>query len=499
MILSPCITKNNIFIEKFFIIYNTAVYIIIFNIYISKMKKLSVLLCLFSSIWWLVIASNYSVEYQQAYHYAYQNGITTMNSIDKADMNWQLNRIAMAKMLSNYAINILWLTPDTNKNCHFSDVSNSLDAQYDNWVTKACQLGLMGVWINQFNPNVKVTRAEFGTALSRALNAKNTTRLAQMNNAEPYYYEHLKYLQSEGIMNNISNPGSYELRWRVMLMLMRADKNYVPEEIVYPTTHTYSANKIDTMTRNVHTEWCNWVTEKLNDYNTYHYMPNKNRTDDVKFVNKALQDVRDNGEYLVKNYIDEANRVLDSAWLTKKDQCRYSLLIDNLESQKWYIKSYKTENGKTILWIDFISYKESISWDDMTPYGSWHLLKNTSTKARYYTLNDGVELEILNVDKNWYTNETYYQHDRKYVSNWNIRLNSFCNNEPVYNWERQTMADWEEGDMINRNEYGLLCTKTMVNWDEEHWYSSSSFNFRFDDTWTIDRISWLNYRLTNAG
>jgi hypothetical protein len=42
-------------------------------------------------------------------------------------------------------------------------------------------------------------------------------------------------------------------------------------------------------------------------------MPNKNWTDDIKFVNKALQDVRDNGEHLVKNYINEANRVLDSA------------------------------------------------------------------------------------------------------------------------------------------------------------------------------------------
>jgi hypothetical protein len=71
--------------------------------------------------------------------------------------------------------------------------------------------------------------------------------------------------------------------------------------------------------------------------NPYGYdsdMPSKNWIDDVKFVNKALQDVRDNGQYLVKNYIDEANKVLDSSSLTKRDQCRYSLLIDNLESQK---------------------------------------------------------------------------------------------------------------------------------------------------------------------
>jgi hypothetical protein len=31
---------------------------------------------------------------------------------------------------------------------------------------------------------------------------------------------------------------------------------------------------------------------------------------------------------------------------------------------------------------------------------SWELLKNTSTKLRYYTLSDNVELELLNVDEN---------------------------------------------------------------------------------------------------
>ena len=30
----------------------------------------------------------YSQELQDAYNFAYKNGITTMNSIDKADMNW---------------------------------------------------------------------------------------------------------------------------------------------------------------------------------------------------------------------------------------------------------------------------------------------------------------------------------------------------------------------------------------------------------------------------
>lgn len=451
-------------------------------------KTLLLILCLLGVV---SVGFAYSTEEIQAYDYSYQNGITTMTSIGQANMWWNLTRIAMAKMLSNYAINILGLTPDTTKSCYFSDVPSSLDHKFDNWVTKACQLGLMWVWISQFNPNDYVTRAQFWTVLSRALNAGNTARLNRMNNANPYYLEHLNYLKEEWIMKNISNPSSLERRWRVMLMLMRSDKNYVPEDIDIPTTHTYSVNKIDTMTRNIATEWCNWHTMTQNPYGNDADMPSKNRIDDVKFVNKVLQDVRDNGQHLVQNYIDDANRILDSAWLTTRDQCRYSLLIDELEHQKWYLKSYKTENGKIVVWIDFISYKESFSWDDMTQYGGWYLLKNTSTKLRYYTLSNNVELELLNVDENWYTNEVDYRHDRKYVSSWNVRINAFCNNEPVYNWEKRQRAYWEEEEMFDRNEVGRLCTKTMIEQDEYIY-------FRFDSAWTVDRISWLNYWLRNA-
>jgi hypothetical protein len=55
-----------------------------------------------------------------------------MTSIDNADMYGSLTRIAMAKMLANYAINTLGLEPDTTKTCSFPDVSADLDAQYDN-------------------------------------------------------------------------------------------------------------------------------------------------------------------------------------------------------------------------------------------------------------------------------------------------------------------------------------------------------------------------------
>ncbi|MBR4634106.1 hypothetical protein IKO50_04050 [bacterium] len=63
-----------------------------------------------------------------------------MPSIAEADMNGTLTRIAMAKMLSQYAINVLGKTPNTGRNISFPDVSPELDAQYNSGVTLAYQL-----------------------------------------------------------------------------------------------------------------------------------------------------------------------------------------------------------------------------------------------------------------------------------------------------------------------------------------------------------------------
>ncbi len=167
-------------------------------------------------------AASYSEELTEAYGYAKNKWITTMASIDDADMYGNLTRVAMAKMVANYVLDLGLQELDTTKECKFPDVSEALDAAYDNGVTKACQLGLMGVGIEKFNPNGIVTRAEFGTVLSRALWGD------EYNDATPYYKAHLEALKAEGIMTKIDNPNMKEVRGYVMLMMMRADDNYSP-------------------------------------------------------------------------------------------------------------------------------------------------------------------------------------------------------------------------------------------------------------------------------
>ena len=165
--------------------------------------------CLFS------LCMGYSLEEQQAYDWAYENKITTMDSIGNANMEWNITREEMAKMISNFATNILWKTPDITKSCFF--INSNINPTLVQFVTESCQLWLMWQWISDFRPKDFVTRAEFWTVLSRALwwdkNGWWST----------YYENHLKALKQEWIMNKIGSPMDKEKRWYVMIMLMRAE------------------------------------------------------------------------------------------------------------------------------------------------------------------------------------------------------------------------------------------------------------------------------------
>ena len=164
------------------------------------------------------IQSNwFTVEFNNAYEFAHRAWITTTDSIEKANMNWSLTRIAMAKMLSNYAMNILWKVPANSIVPDFPDVSQKMNDDYGWAVTLSYQLWIMWKWINKFRPNDIVSRAEFWTALSRML---YWTPDWEWN----YYSTHLDKLHKEWVISN-TNPNLKELRWYVMIMLMRSAKD----------------------------------------------------------------------------------------------------------------------------------------------------------------------------------------------------------------------------------------------------------------------------------
>ena len=162
------------------------------------------------------LAATYSQELQDAYNWAYSKSITTMSPIDNANMYGAITRAELAKMLANWAKD-RGETPDTSAACNFTDTA-SVKGDLATAIVESCQLGLMGQGITAFRPYDTISRAEFGTALSRALWG------SQYEGGTPYYAKHLDALKAAGIMTQIANAESTkEVRGYVMLMLMRSE------------------------------------------------------------------------------------------------------------------------------------------------------------------------------------------------------------------------------------------------------------------------------------
>lgn len=176
----------------------------------------------------LPLCSAYSAEINWAYECARSFDITTINQCTNANMYGTLIRKDLAKMMVNFATYVFnrneVLVHDTTGCALFSDLPNE-SKESKRYIQKACEYGLMGLHPDgltpqaKFNPYGEVTRAQFGTVLSRFLrlldySIGNDSKL-------PYYTKHLQALKKAGIMINISNPSMKELRWRVMLMMQR--------------------------------------------------------------------------------------------------------------------------------------------------------------------------------------------------------------------------------------------------------------------------------------
>ena len=183
------------------------------------MKIKSLLLCVvFSFLFFFVIGDKanavYSIEIQEAYYWALSKHITNITPLDAAELDWVLTRQVMAKIVSNFAINVLRREPDTSKKCYFTD-TDIADWLLPHVIT-SCQLWLMGQWITKFNPYDVVTRAEFWTILSRILWWDTYDKWKR----HTFYERHLQALNEAWIIKDI-NPTRIELRGYVFIMLMR--------------------------------------------------------------------------------------------------------------------------------------------------------------------------------------------------------------------------------------------------------------------------------------
>lgn len=147
-----------------------------------------------------------------------------MPDIYRARVCDEVIRMELAKMMTNFAVNVLNRNPDINRVCSFSDMKDQ-SQEMQQYAILACQLGLMGLEYDgtpakKFMPTDKVNRAQFGTAFSRLIYGNKYN-----GNAEYWYMPHLYALKKDGIMNYIADPWMYELRSFIMIVMMRSEQN----------------------------------------------------------------------------------------------------------------------------------------------------------------------------------------------------------------------------------------------------------------------------------
>lgn len=157
--------------------------------------------------------STFEQERNEAYFWACKEWIIQDWTISSAKMNNELTRIEMAKILNTFSIKMIWKEEDPSITCNwYFDLTNNNDISIAN---RACHLWIMWIWIKNFRPNDWVTRAEFGTVLSRILygDKYNVT-------SWKYYEKHLTVLKNNWIITN-NNPNLKEKKWYILLMLKR--------------------------------------------------------------------------------------------------------------------------------------------------------------------------------------------------------------------------------------------------------------------------------------
>ncbi len=159
-------------------------------------------------------------EMETAFVFAHENGLTTTETCMSARMTDSLTRGEAAKIISNFAMNILDKTPDSSMKCVFSDMIDA-DSETRTYAKTACQLGLMGLKgdgtpAETFSPNEIVTKAQITTILSRLLwgDENNTIDACR-------YCQHVKALKEASVINVTTDLMIPLQRGYAMLMIMR--------------------------------------------------------------------------------------------------------------------------------------------------------------------------------------------------------------------------------------------------------------------------------------
>lgn len=163
----------------------------------------------------------YGQEMCNAYDWAINNGITTIDDLSKAKLNKKITRAELAKMMVEFMSWVLEKEPIITGEVVYNDVDSQKLWDLSWYIQLAYQYQIM--WINadwspieSFDPDKNITRAEFATVLSRVL-FWSTYNQSWTN----YYEKHIEALEQANILSN-TNPNLVEARWWIMVMLHKS-------------------------------------------------------------------------------------------------------------------------------------------------------------------------------------------------------------------------------------------------------------------------------------
>lgn len=147
-----------------------------------------------------VDAAKYPLEMIQAFLFAKNVGMTSFDDITKAMMYKELTRAQLAKFAVEYATNILDMKPDmTRSKACFAYTDTAKAGDLLQYIQYSCMMKLLGQKADgetpapKFRPKDLVTRAEFGTFMSRLV--FGDTYNSKSANDPKWYQAHLEALK----------------------------------------------------------------------------------------------------------------------------------------------------------------------------------------------------------------------------------------------------------------------------------------------------------------
>lgn len=370
--------------------------------------------------------------------------------------NQSLRRDEAAAFFARFSRDVLWNTPDTNKTeCNnFTDLS--LGHNNLRWeMIAACQLGLMRWHNNRFMPTDTFSNAHALTVMIRLLIGEQPESWSHW--AENYRMKASNIWLNHWLIARQKVALDFTItRWEVARLIeawsaYQNPNNHIniskiPRDIQMP----YHCDRTGT----------GW--------------PNNNYFAAVKIVNAKLQQARDSNQTMTDQLIADAYNILSKDNISLQERCTNSRVIHALENQPWFIENYEIDNDwNLILSVDFLSFSDTEGGDRKWQYFRY---QNQSNKTREYKTHSDVKLPVLHTDDSWHVLSIMWSRPKQdYINDVDLRLNTFCNREPIYTTESYFYLE-EWGDVINWNENWRNCIKdNLVHTD---YFKITNFKFK---------------------